>query len=1398
MAKPVCPKCGSSDIRLKSTESGVTGSCRNCGAKLRVKPKAQTPGAVPAPAVDTAKDAGSLPGAASNPPDAATSSEPQQSPLKGAINPVPANPATTVYMGGEIDHDAIRKAEAEVPQEWKEGLDVLGLYLVKRELGIGGMGKVWLVHHRGWNIDLAVKAPRLDWVAKHGDAGKDEFKREAETWVNLGLHPHIVSCYYVRDLGGIPRLFAEYVEGGSLETWIRGDAKDEHQEHEKEKKLYEGGQDKALERILDIAVQFAWGLHYAHEQGLVHQDVKPGNVMMTPDGIAKVTDFGLAGARSAADDVSIFGLTAEDFGLGEVRALGCSPQYQSPEQAGAMEQRKSGTESVYITKLGKTTDIWSWGVSILEMFTGGADWGSGSIAGALLENYLDTGPMDERIPPMPDSVVELLKRCFKEQPHERYRTMPAVAERLKEIYRQIVGAEYPREYPKAAADTAGSLNNRAISMLDLGKREEAENLLEKALTVDAHHPQATFNRGLLRWRDAKITDIDFVTAMEEMRKSHENNPDAALLLSRVHDERGDPHQGIEVLESFQKTAGSTEEIRGELENLREHCGEPDRLISSFRMVNNRFYKASERPAISGNGRYAVWSTIARDNGLEVHETCTGRVIGPFTYFYGIFSALFVNDDGSRILAGSADGTVSLWDSQRRTLLHQFEPRSNYGSDVVKSVCLSSDGQHALSGSSCGYASHWNVRTGQLVRVLDDRGADPVLCVSFSRDGRYAVTAGKWRLRVWDVRTGTRVQRVLSPEDGIERSPKVACLSCNGEMLLAGKNDLRLWEVASGRCLRTLKSGSEIYDSDGMYVSFGEVASLGLTDDYRYAWCATEGGRLEVFELSTGRCVRTRRYLGRIKGYQCLPSRDARHAIVEHRDHKEIEIWRLGWVESLQSPLALSRVVTSEKALETDAVYGQCVTSAAESLSRLDFSAAAVNVRRALSLPGCSRRPEAVALWEGLHHRLPRKELRGAWQVRVYRGHIRPVHRVRLSTNGSFVFSCSDRGDIRIWQMEDGVCQDEFTIGRTHPLDACGALPPDPVHTLHLSDDFRYLLYWTPFAEPLVYDVQDRKIIWYWKNNSLGYFVCASQDGKYLVSRAIDEHGFRLRLIHLSTGKLFLSTRDLLRISDRNDDILDAVCLSHDNRYCLRSTKLGGLYLYDLEAGRCMRSLDVIPYGFRPSEKILFAGAGRTALIGGNQWTKGKPGGEQLIVVDTADGRLACTVTGIGGIQSQTQLTLNGHHLVSIDSSGSSGLWDLRSGERVHAFDVPHDQPTSVSISPDGRYVLSGHANGDVILWVLDWELEDRQPADWDDGAADYLQVFLDQHVPYAGEIPTDREPTEEEITLALTRRGKPVWTEDDFKRLLDTLGCVGYGWLRPEGVKKQLEAMARDMPEATP
>lgn len=104
------------------------------------------------------------------------------------------------------------------------------------------------------------------------------------------------------------------------------------------------------------------------------------------------------------------------------------------------------------------------------------------------------------------------------------------------------------------------------------------------------------------------------------------------------------------------------------------------------------------------------------------------------------------------------------------------------------------------------------------------------------------------------------------------------------------------------------------------------------------------------------------------------------------------------------------------------------------------------------------------------------------------------------------------------------------------------------------------------------------------------------------------------------------------------------------------------------------------------------------------------------------------------------------------------------------------------MSTDGRFALSASRDKTLKLWILDWELEDQPPADWDEGAQPYLENFLTLCTPYAATLPENRDPSDEEITLALTRSGTASYTEKDFQNLLYTLGCAGYGWLRPKGV----------------
>lgn len=422
---------------------------------------------------------------------------------------------------------------------WRRGDLILDLYEVLDVVRTGGMGLVHRVRHHGWDIDLAVKTPRRALI-RSPDAIRD-FEREAEVWVGLGLHPHIANCVYVRTLDGVPRVFAEWADGGSLAEAVRS------------RSLY--GTDP-LGSVLDVAIQSAWGLDHAHENGVVHQDVKPANVMLTRDGTVKVTDFGMARARMATGQVAG---DADPF----VSRGGLTPAYCSPEQA-----RSPGG-------LTTATDTWSWAVTVLEMFLGRPPDPDGTAAGGVFDGFARSGAPDAVLP-VPAEVADVLRECLTEDPAARPARLGPLAERLIRVHERQVGP-YPRRAPAAATLLADGLSNHALSMLDLGLRDSAEELWTRALRADPHHPHARYNRGLHRWRTGVITDAELVDELESVRFGDPGDGVGEYLLALVHRERGDPVAAAALLRDTDARTPGDPQIADALASV-EHAPAPAQSV----------------------------------------------------------------------------------------------------------------------------------------------------------------------------------------------------------------------------------------------------------------------------------------------------------------------------------------------------------------------------------------------------------------------------------------------------------------------------------------------------------------------------------------------------------------------------------------------------------------------------------------------------------------------------------------------------------------------------------------------------------------------------------------------------------------------------------------------------
>lgn len=357
---------------------------------------------------------------------------------------------------------------AKSPYAWKIGDVLIGRYEIDL-IFTGGMGVVYRVHDRAWGRYRALKTfqERFIW---NRDVSR-RFLREAETWVQLGNHPNVVRAESVEMVQGRPCLILEWVEGKELKDLI-----DE-----------QGA--LSLEQGLSFAIQMAEGMAYAQDKlGLVHRDLKPSNVMVTGDGVAKITDFGVAKALYADEKASRpseeegglvnFELTCTGAFLGSI-------QFMSPEQF------------IDPSNVRLVSDIYSFGCCLYQMFTTRLPF-DGKTIEEFRHKHLHQVPDTPRMynHDLPRSLANLILRCLEKDPGKRFSSFHAVRDVLVALW--VAETEEPWESVVLVDDGHGSDQiNRGISMENLGRLDEALRCYEEAMGV-------TTNPGYLEVARARV------------------------------------------------------------------------------------------------------------------------------------------------------------------------------------------------------------------------------------------------------------------------------------------------------------------------------------------------------------------------------------------------------------------------------------------------------------------------------------------------------------------------------------------------------------------------------------------------------------------------------------------------------------------------------------------------------------------------------------------------------------------------------------------------------------------------------------------------------------------------------------------------------------------------------
>lgn len=400
-----CPQCGAS-LRVKKRKAGKLGRCPTCKQSVRA-PLAELPPQV----------AGTVPRQTPlpfEPPSELPGPEVTETEVPADVHETDEPPVVVV--------SAVKKPRKEdysylAPPQAPCEIGRLGRYRILKVLGSGGMGTVFEAEDPYLRRRVAIKAMKPSTAAK--EAHRQRFVREAQAVASI-VHDHIVTVYQVDEDNGIPYMAMQLLQGETLDDRLRR----------------EGGW-LPLREVLRIGRELAEGLDAAHARGLVHRDIKPGNILLEkPRDRVKIVDFGLA--RAADGEDARLTLTGVVMG---------TPAYMAPEQANGQAVDHRG-------------DLFSLGSVLYQLCTGQLAFrGTDTMSVLMALATQDPEPPRRVDPTIPPAFSDLIVQLLSKDPDLRPKSARAVVEAIEAIERvleqwQSVAVPKPPSQPVLTAVTA--------------------------------------------------------------------------------------------------------------------------------------------------------------------------------------------------------------------------------------------------------------------------------------------------------------------------------------------------------------------------------------------------------------------------------------------------------------------------------------------------------------------------------------------------------------------------------------------------------------------------------------------------------------------------------------------------------------------------------------------------------------------------------------------------------------------------------------------------------------------------------------------------------------------------------------------------------------------------------
>jgi WD40 repeat protein len=1080
----------------------------------------------------------------------------------------------------------------------------VGHYEIEGVLGGGGMGIVYrAVRREPYQQKVALKIIRPELA---GPEVLRRFNLERQVLANL-RHRNIAQLLDGGTLDNRPYLVMEYIDGKRID-WCCVD---------------QGLTDRARVQLFR---QVCAAVQCAHQNLVLHRDLKPGNIVVGADGVPKLLDFGIAQLldRESATQTGFQALT---------------PEYSSPEQLRG------------VNNLTVASDVYALGVVLYEVLTGHTPH---QVPGKVVNEVerkragLPPTPLREWQRKVPADLETICLKCLENEPKDRYGSAEALTEDLDHFlmeeplrWARKVGTwerirKWARRRPAVAALT-GFACLAVLSILGLGGGHwyNAEKRAQAVQSLGEAEEQLQDVGGKLEVTKRQLVAQEelLVNKQKEVQEVIQRGKDTALRYQYLADMLAAPvaweTNNLERLRTLLRKYGpgsGNEKIRGfewyyfaRLCHAEVHTlgGHADTVTSVAYSPDGRFLASASGGGpgarVDKPGELKVWeaqtgkavrtvaspssinavafspdgklfASASRDKTVRLWKADTWE--GPFSLNKGhtdIVTSVVFSPESKLLASGGALGEVILWDVNDVTApkpVYTFDGRHGR----VWSVAFSPDGAHLASANHDNAVTIWEVATRKLVRRLPH--TNHVTSVAYSPDGMYLVAASmNGRITVWD--TSGRMRLDFLGHQGANGN--CVAFSPDGRYLVSGNlgprepEPVKLWDAATGQQMLTFRGQP------------GHVTSVAFSPDGKHLAAGGGGqgkpGDVKIWDATINQEVHT---------VSCLPLHSPRPSTFSP-DGKRVVVWNNSFIAK-PSEGAVWDVATGEKLLALEghgeAVY--CVAYSPDGRFLASGSAAAA-------------RPGEVRVWDAA---TGKKHL-------TFKGHASWINGVAFSPDGKYLASASNDKTVKVWNTDSGK-ERAALKGHTDEVN-CVAFSPDGKKLASGSSDKTVRVWNTESGKELftlksnaggvssvvfspegkrlasagtekgmitIWDADTRRELYSLQGHASGVTSIAfSPDGRRLASGSLDQ---TVKLWDLSTGG-----EALLTLRGHTDAVKCVAFSSSDGRHLASASSGGDCKVWD--GGKLNRGADgVLP---EIAKKVELARHRREAESseGGRQW-----------------------------------------------------------------------------------------------------------------------------------------------------------------------------------------------------